>query len=243
MRLLVKIGRNLLGGVLILAGVVMLFTPGQGILTILLGFAIMDFPGKERIASWVRRTRLAEAIRRHVQRRRNGTMKEKIELREGDITKMDVEAVVNAANNDLLLGAGVAGAIRKAGGPSIQEECNKIGRIPIGEAAITGAGAMKARHVIHAASMELGGMTTAESLRASTKNSLLRADEKGLKTVAFPAIGTGIAGFPLDECARIMLDVVAEHLRGKTSIEKVYFVLFGQEAFQAFRRQYDSMFR
>ncbi|MEW6356237.1 MAG: macro domain-containing protein [Planctomycetota bacterium] len=159
-----------------------------------------------------------------------------IKMIEGDITKLDVDAIVNAANNDLILGGGVAGAIKRAGGPTIQEECNKIGRIPVGEAATTGAGNLKAKYVIHAASMSLGGMTTAESLRNSVKNSLLRAEENGVKTIAFPAIGTGIAGFPLDECAKIMLDVVLRHIQGKTSIEEVTFCLFGQEALDAFKK-------
>ncbi|MBI4464537.1 MAG: macro domain-containing protein, partial [Acidobacteria bacterium] len=118
-----------------------------------------------------------------------------IEIIQGDITEADVEAIVNAANNDLQLGGGVAGAIRRKGGPSIQQACDRIGPVAIGEAAITGGGQLKARYVIHAASMELGGRTTPESLEASTRHSLLRAEEKKIKSLAFPAIGTGIAGF------------------------------------------------
>ena len=151
------------------------------------------------------------------------------------MTEMDVDAIVNAANNDLQLGGGVAGAIRRKGGPAIQEECDRIGTIAIGEAAITTGGKLKARYVIHAASMQLGGRTAPESLRASTRNSLARAAEKGLKTIAFPAVGTGIAGFPMRDCAEIMLDEVATHLKGKTSLEKVYFVLFDAAALAAFR--------
>ncbi|MCZ6491786.1 MAG: macro domain-containing protein [Acidobacteria bacterium] len=105
---------------------------------------------------------------------------------QGDITEADVEAVVNAANNDLELGGGVAGAIRRKGGPSIQEECDRIGRVSLGEAAITGGGELKAAYVIHAASMQLGGQTTAENLEASTRNSLLRAEEK--KSAASPSL-------------------------------------------------------
>src|SRR5215471_18418748 len=104
--------------------------------------------------------------------------KSRVILQQGDITDADVEAIVNAANNDLQLGAGVAGAIRRKGGPSIQRECDHIGSIPIGEAALTSGGQLKAKYVIHAASMHLGGMTTAESLEAATRNSLLRAEEK-----------------------------------------------------------------
>jgi O-acetyl-ADP-ribose deacetylase (regulator of RNase III) len=149
-----------------------------------------------------------------------------IVITQGDITDADVDAVVNAANNELQLGAGVAGAIRRKGGPSIQEECDRIGTIPLGEAAITTGGQMKAKYVIHAASMQLGDRTTAENLEASTRNSLLRAEEKKLKSIAFPAIGTGVAGFDTRRCAEIMLRVAAGHLKGSTSLERVVFVLF-----------------
>src|SRR5581483_11804297 len=111
----------------------------------------------------------------------------RVEIIRGDITEADVEAVVNAANNDLQLGAGVAGAIRRKGGPSIQQECDSIGRIPLGEAAITGGGSLPARHVIHAASMSLGSRTSEENLRAATVNSLKRAEEHRLESIAFPA--------------------------------------------------------
>src|SRR6202162_1019889 len=120
---------------------------------------------------------------------------EKIVLLQGDLTEMDVDAVVNAANNDLQLGGGVAGAIRRKGGDQIQRECNDIGSIPVGGAAITSGGKLRARFVIHAASMQLGGETTAHALRSSTAHCLRIAAERGLRTVAFPAVGTGIAGF------------------------------------------------
>jgi len=164
-------------------------------------------------------------------------MDEKKEIRivQGDLTEMDVDAIVNAANNDLQLGAGVAGAIRRKGGPSIQRECDEIGSIPIGSAAITKGGNLKARHVIHAASMQLGGRTTAESLRSSTGWSLRLARDNGLRSVAFPAVGTGIAGFPLRECAEIMLREVVAHLKTKTSVATVYFVLFDAPALTAFQ--------
>jgi O-acetyl-ADP-ribose deacetylase (regulator of RNase III) len=152
----------------------------------------------------------------------------KIEITQGDITEADVDAIVNAANNDLQLGGGVAGAIRRKGGPSIQEECDRIGRIALGEAATTNGGNLKARHVIHAASMQLGGRTTAENLESSTRNSLRRAEEKKLRSIAFPAIGTGIAGFDTRRCAEIMLRVASDHLKGATSLEHVVFVLFDE---------------
>lgn len=164
-------------------------------------------------------------------------MKDKIIVEQGDLTEMDVDAIVNAANNDLILGGGVAGAIRRKGGPSIQQECDKIGPISIGEAAITNGGHLKAKYVIHAASMALRGpLTTAESLVNSTKNSLLRAEEKKLKTIAFPAIGTGVAGFPVGKCAELMISTVLKHLKkGESSLEKVYFVLFDKSAYDAFK--------
>jgi O-acetyl-ADP-ribose deacetylase (regulator of RNase III) len=155
-------------------------------------------------------------------------------IQEGDLTEMDVDAIVNAANNDLELGGGVAGAIRRKAGEAIQHECNEIGSIPVGGAAITSGGRLKARYVIHAASMQLGGRTTAHALRSSTAHALRIAQEKGLKTIAFPAVGTGIAGFPMRECAEIMLREVVEHLKRPTTVEKVYFVLFDQAARDVF---------
>jgi O-acetyl-ADP-ribose deacetylase len=160
---------------------------------------------------------------------------DRIIIQRGDLTEMDTDAIVNAANNDLQLGGGVAGAIRRKGGDAIQRECNEIGTIPIGGAAITGGGNLKARHVIHAASMQLGGSTSAKNLRSSTAISLKIAADKKLKTIAFPAVGTGIAGFPLRECAEIMIDEASKHLGRPTSIEKVYFVLFDEDARQIFQ--------
>ena len=168
-------------------------------------------------------------------------MREKIILEQGDVTEAAVDAIVNAANTDLQLGAGVAGAIRKKGGPEIQAECDRIGSIPLGEAVVTGGGKLKAKYVIHAASMRLGTLTTEESLRASTRNSLLRAAEKGIKTIAFPAVGTGIAGFPMDQCAEIMLEETAQHLRGKTSLEQVRFVLFDAPSLRTFKEMWARM--
>lgn len=156
-------------------------------------------------------------------------------IQKGDLTEMETDAIVNAANNDLLLGGGVAGAIRRKGGDEIQRECNEIGSIPVGYAAITTGGNLKAKRVIHAASMQLGRNTTAEALRHSTEYALRIAVERGLKTIAFPAIGTGIAGFPMKECAEIMLHEVVRHFEQGSSIEKVYFVLFDEDATETFR--------
>ena len=125
-------------------------------------------------------------------------MQVKIYFLKGDITDLAVDAIVNAANTDLVLGAGVAGAIRRKGGSRIQEDCDAIGSIRLGETAVTMGGNLRANYVIHAASMHLGGQTTADSLRLATHNTLLRTEEKTIKSLAFPAIGTGVAGFPME---------------------------------------------
>ncbi|HVB56947.1 MAG TPA: macro domain-containing protein [Candidatus Acidoferrales bacterium] len=164
-----------------------------------------------------------------------------IEIRQGDLTEMNVDAIVNAANNDLYLGGGVAGAISRKGGPRIQAECNEIGTIPVGGAAITTAGKLKARYVIHAASMQLGGRTTPQALRSSTAHALRIGAQKGLRTLAFPAVGAGIAGFPLRECAEIMLSEAVKHLDGPTSLDKVYFVLFDNEERETFEKVLDEI--
>ena len=169
-------------------------------------------------------------------------IEDRIQIQPGDITEMDVGAIVNAANNDLILGAGVAGAIHRKGGPTIQDECNEIGSIPLGYAAITSGGNLKARYVIHAASMGLGGeRTTAKSLRTSTAHSLRIAAERKLKTVAFPAVGTGVSGFPVEECAQIMLGEAVQHLKGGTSLETIHFVLFDEATRNTFAETWEKM--
>jgi len=160
-----------------------------------------------------------------------------VDVLQGDLTEQDVDAIVNAANSDLILGGGVAGAIARRGGPAIQAECRSIGSIEVGGAAITGGGQLIARFVIHAASMHLGGRTSAESLRGSTRRSLEIASERGLQSIAFPAVGTGIAHFPLGDCARIMLEEVVLHSTQATSLNEVRFVLFGDEAEASFRHE------
>jgi len=162
-----------------------------------------------------------------------------VEFAKGDITEADVDAVVNAANTDLQLGAGVAGAIRRRGGPSIQEECNQIGPIALGEAAITGGGELKARYVIHAAGMHLGGGVTPSSCEAATRNSLYHAEDKKLRSIAFPAIGTGVGGLDLERCARVMLHVVREHR--PVTLERVLFVLFNDAGLQTFEQTWKQM--
>lgn len=165
----------------------------------------------------------------------------KITLYRGDITTLSTEAIVNAANNQLWMGGGVAGAIKRAGGEEIEREAVSKGPIPVGEAVVTGAGRLKARYVIHAAAMGYEGgrmiRPTEETVRSATKNSLLRAEELGIKSIAFPALGTGVGGFPLPDAARIMIQTVREHLAGKTNLEEVVFALYGQEAYRAFEEE------
>ena len=161
---------------------------------------------------------------------------DKIVLLLGDLTEADTDAIVNAANNDLQLGGGVAGAIRRKGGEQIQRECDAIGSVPVGGAAITSGGRLKARYVIHAASMQLGGRTAAQALRSSTAHSLRIAAQNNLKTIAFPAVGTGIAGFPMRECAEIMLAEAQKHLQGATSLEQVQFILFDKQSLEIFEQ-------
>ncbi|HET6428576.1 MAG TPA: macro domain-containing protein [Phycisphaerae bacterium] len=163
-----------------------------------------------------------------------------IHIQRGDLTACAVDAIVNAANNDLMLGGGLAGAIRKRGGPAIQKECDRHGPVQVGEAAITGGGNLPARYVIHQASMGLGGRTTAESLRSSTRAVLELAEDNGVKTLAFPATGTGIAGFPVRHCAEIMLREVRAHVAAGTQLTDVYFVLFDEAACKVFREVYEK---
>jgi O-acetyl-ADP-ribose deacetylase (regulator of RNase III) len=156
----------------------------------------------------------------------------------GDLVEQDVDAIVNAANNDLLLGGGVAGAIRSRGGPAIQRECDAHGPVKVGDAAITGGGELSARYVIHAASTHLGGRTTAETLRSSMDHAFRIAREHGVRTIAVPAVGTGIAGFPMDECAHIMSDCVDRAVAGGWHPEEIRFVLFGDNARSTFEEAF-----
>ena len=164
----------------------------------------------------------------------------RIILREGDITDQEVDAIVNAANSDLILGAGVAGAIRQKGGPTIQEECNRIGPIAVGDAAVTGAGDLPARFVIHAAGMPPGGGATEESVRSSMRRSLELAREKQCRTIAVPAIGAGIAGFPLQRCAEILIEEARAHLEAGGGLEEIRFVLFGEPTYRVFEMVNDA---
>lgn len=160
----------------------------------------------------------------------------------GDLVQQEVDAIVNAANNDLQLGGGVAGAIRRAGGPSIQDECDAHGPVQVGYAAITGAGRLRARYVIHAASMSLGGRTTRASLRSSMDDVFRLARMHEVRSLAVPAVGTGIAGFPIDECARVMAESLKAALSGGWQASEVRFVLFGEDAKTPFEAAFWTVF-
>ncbi len=158
-----------------------------------------------------------------------------VEVAQCDIAEMDTDAIVNAANAQLILGAGVAGAIRAKGGPRIQEECNAIGGTFVGGAVITTGGNLKARHVIHAVGPRMGEGNEDEKLKNATLNSLKIADENKLTSITFPAISTGIFGFPKDRCAEIMLRTVINYLReGKSGLKRVVFCLHGASSYQIF---------
>jgi O-acetyl-ADP-ribose deacetylase (regulator of RNase III) len=165
---------------------------------------------------------------------------DRIRLEVSDITEAKVDAIVNAANSELKLGSGVAGAVRVKGGPSIQAECDAIGPIELGSAAITGGGDLAATYVIHAASMRLGGSTSEDSLRSSVRRSLEIANEKGLRSIAFPAVGTGVGALSLQRCAEIMLEEARRHLDAGTSLEEIRFVLFEEQAYRVFEQVQDA---
>jgi O-acetyl-ADP-ribose deacetylase (regulator of RNase III) len=157
-----------------------------------------------------------------------------IEVRQADITKLDVDAIANAANTDLKHGGGVAGAIVRAGGQAIQAESDQLAPIGLGEAVATGAGELPSRWVIHAATMHLGGPTSADVIRQATASTLDVADELGAKSLGLVAFGTGVGGFPPDEAARIEVEEVRRHLEEGSGLERVVFCVFGEEARRAF---------
>jgi O-acetyl-ADP-ribose deacetylase (regulator of RNase III) len=163
-----------------------------------------------------------------------------LELIQGDITDVDTDAIVNAANAALQLGGGVAGAIRRKGGPKIQEECNRIRGTYVGGAVITTGGNLKAKYVIHAVGPRHGEEHEDEKLKDATLNSLILADKNNLKSIAFPAISTGIFGFPKDRCATIMLSITIAYLEGPTKLEKVVYCLYDQGTLQIFKNTLKS---
>lgn len=169
--------------------------------------------------------------------------KSMLELVEGDITHQETEAIVNAANTKLLGGGGVDGAIHRAGGPQILEECKKIGGCPTGEARITTGGRLKARYVIHAVGpvYKEGRREEAKLLANAYHNSLVLASQHGIQSIAFPSISTGAYGYPLEEAARIALNTVRDYLKDHPEIKLVRFVLFGQTAYETYRRVLEQL--
>src|SRR5919109_733095 len=159
-----------------------------------------------------------------------------VEVLDTDITTLEVDAIANAANTRLLHGGGVAGAISRAGGPAVQEESDRKAPIGLGEAVETTAGAMPARWVIHAATMELGGPTSADIIRRAAASTLRRADELGARSLALVAFGTGVGGFPVEEAARIEVEEARRHLDAGSGLERVVFAVRGAEAREAFAR-------
>jgi len=158
-----------------------------------------------------------------------------IEVLDTDITRLEVDAITNAANTDLKHGGGVAGAISRAGGPSIQRESSTVAPIGLGEAVETTGGDMPCRWVIHAATMELGGPTSAEIIRDATVSTLRKADELGARSLALVAFGTGVGRFPVEEAAAIEVSEVRRHLdAGGSSLDRVVFAVRGEAALQAF---------
>jgi len=158
-----------------------------------------------------------------------------IEVLKADITKLEVDAIANAANTELRHGGGVAGAISRAGGPRVQEESDKAAPIGLGEAVETTAGEMPSRWVIHAATMELGGPTSAEIIREATASTLAKAEELGARSLALVAFGTGVGGFPLAEAAGIEVEEVRRHLdEAGSGLERVILAVHGDEAERAF---------
>jgi O-acetyl-ADP-ribose deacetylase len=158
-----------------------------------------------------------------------------IEVQQTDITKLEVDAIANAANTELRHGGGVAGAIVRAGGRVVQDESDQLSPIELGEAVSTTAGDLPSRWVIHAATMRLGGPTSAEIIRAATASALAAADELGARSLGLVAFGTGVGGFPVTEAARIEVEEVRRHLAGDSGLERVVFAVFGQEARAAFQ--------
>jgi O-acetyl-ADP-ribose deacetylase (regulator of RNase III) len=154
----------------------------------------------------------------------------------GDITELSFDAIVNAANNQLWMGAGVAGAIKKKGGAAIEEEALAMAPIPVGEAVVTGAGQLKARHVIHAAAMGQDLVSDADKVRSATRNALLRAEDLNLKSIAFPALGTGVGGLDLHQAARVMVYEARRHVAKGSGLEQIVFVLFDEKGLDAFSK-------
>ena len=163
----------------------------------------------------------------------------KIKLFQGDITTLKVDAIVNAANNRFWMGGGVAGAIKRKGGSVIEKEAVAQGAKPVGDVVVTGAGNLSTKYVIHAAVMEQDLVTNGEIIGKATLNTLKKAEELGVGSLAFPAFGTGVGRFPLNECAKIMLGEVFDFLRKRKDIKlkSIIFALYDKPAFEAFQEE------
>ena len=162
-----------------------------------------------------------------------------LETQRGDISQAKVDAVVNAANNHLWMGAGVAGALKRAGGPEIEQEAVAKGPVDIGEAVVTSGGALAAKYVIHAAVMGQDLQTDQPKIRKATRNSLVRARELAITSIAFPALGTGVGGFPADKAAEAMIEECVAFINSgtATSLKKILFVLFSEDVLAAFEKR------
>ncbi|MFW9985370.1 MAG: macro domain-containing protein [Candidatus Odinarchaeota archaeon] len=165
-----------------------------------------------------------------------------VELLQGDITDLATDAIVNAASESLQLGGGVAGAIRRRGGPAIQHECNDIGGTPVGTAVITTGGNLKARQVIHAVGPRWGEGEEDQKLASAVRSSLKLADAKGLRSIAFPAISTGIFGFPKERAAKVILSATIEYLnQSRTSLRRIVFCLYDPVTFKIFQDAFNEI--
>ena len=167
----------------------------------------------------------------------------RLELVQGDITDLEVDAIVNPANEALQLGSGVAGAIRTRGGPSIQEECDRIGGTPVGTAVMTGAGHLHARQVIHAVGPRMGEGDEDRKLASAARAALALCDRRGLRSIALPAISTGSFGYPVDRAARVLLTEIHRYVQGGTKLDRIVVCLWDDDGFESFRRELRKGFR
>jgi O-acetyl-ADP-ribose deacetylase (regulator of RNase III) len=166
-------------------------------------------------------------------------MKTQLRMIRGDITTVDAEAIVNSANNDLVMGGGVSGAIRRVAGQQVQDECHKIGTVPLGTAVVTSGGLLKAQWIIHAAVNPLGMWADAKSVRNAVRSTLKKADEKQIKRLAFPALGTGAGALAVERCADILIEEVTKHCEpDQTTLEEVMFVLYDEKPFAIFEEKF-----
>ncbi len=168
----------------------------------------------------------------------------RIRVAEGDITELDVDAIVNPANSLMIMGGGVAGAIKRKGGIEIEEEARRYAPVPVGEAVATTAGKLKAKYVIHAPTMERPAMRIGlENVEKATRAALLLADKLELESIAFPGMGTGVGGVPYYDAAKKMLEVVKEHVDKGTKLKEIILVAWGKEAFEEFKRALKDVFQ